>query len=237
MKRDTIRGQDVVFVVAAVLCELYTASRLFSYIFTITFHRGSDGLCTVCGQPEDEHHGREKRCYPNKARSAGDVEVTTLSLLADVGFSVGKLFPLAYSCEDPACAKITHNCVMTLSCWVFAALECAMLHQMVLNLREDGGKSRAAAVKLLELALCLAYVLYDLAPLAHSWSNADTFGVSTIVLIVLTCLAEVLLMAFEVYTICQACSWKKRGVHVHPGDRLVQDDVHELEALPSGQPA
>ncbi|MGB1592312.1 MAG: hypothetical protein ACPIOQ_06125, partial [Promethearchaeia archaeon] len=64
MKQDTIRGQDVAFVVAAVLCELYTASRLFSYIFTIAFHRGSDGLCTVCGQPEDEHHGREKRCYP-----------------------------------------------------------------------------------------------------------------------------------------------------------------------------
>ena len=126
---------------------------------------------------------------------------------------------------------------MTLSCWVFAALECAMLHQMVLKLREDGGKSRAVAVKLLELALCLAYVLYDLAPLAHSLSEAETFGVSTIVLIVLTCFAEVLLMAAEVYTICQACSWKKRGVHVHPGDRLVQDDVHKPEALPSGQPA
>ena len=35
MNQDTIRGQDVAFVVAAVLCELYTASRLFRYIFTI----------------------------------------------------------------------------------------------------------------------------------------------------------------------------------------------------------
>ena len=199
-------GVDVAFVCVALLCEVYTASRLFNYVVTVSFNRGSDGNCTVCGFSEEDHHGSERRCYPNKAQAAGDLEFTVLNFLADVGFSVGKLFPAAYSCQGPNCAKITHNCVMTLSCWLFTALECAFLHQMASNLSADRGSSRVLTVKILELALCLAYIGYDLAPLAHGLSDADTFHAGTIVLIVFACLAEVLLIAFDFYTIWQVYS-------------------------------
>ena len=59
-------------------------------------------------------------------------------------------------------------------------------------------------VKLLEFSLCLAYVLYDLAPLARVFPGSaaeDALGTGTIGLVACTCTAEVVLMLAEIYTI------------------------------------
>ena len=122
--------------------------------------------------------------------------------IADVGFTVGKLFPVTYLCRSLDCAKITHNCVMTLSSCIFAAFECMIL---ALAAAQSEDRSRrdlrssaqiVSMVKFLELALSLSYVLYDFA-------TTEPPGVGTTVLIVVTCLAEVLLLCFDGYTICK----------------------------------
>jgi hypothetical protein len=117
-----------------------------------------------------------------------------LLFLADVGFTVGKLFPATYACRSPDCAKITHNCVMTLASFLFSACECFMLHEMTMdNVRTDQG-SITAVVKMLEIVLAFAYVIYDAA-------TTEPPGVGTTVLVVVACLAEVLLVCFEGYTV------------------------------------
>ena len=55
-----ITAVDIGFVVAMLLCELYTAVCLMNHIFTCSFNRGSDGNCTVCGMPE-EHASTARR--------------------------------------------------------------------------------------------------------------------------------------------------------------------------------
>ena len=117
-----------------------------------------------------------------------------LCCLADVGFTVGKLFPATYACRSLDCAKITHNCVMTLASFLFSAFECYLLHIMAEDNTDEQGNGSTAAVKMLELALALAYILYDAA-------TTEPPGVGTTVLVVVACLAEVLLVCFESYTI------------------------------------
>ena len=58
----------------------------------------------------------------------------------------------------------------------------------------DAIRGSTAAVKMLELALALAYILYDAA-------TTEPPGVGTTVLVVVACLAEVLLVCFESCTI------------------------------------
>ena len=81
---------------------------------------------------------------------------------------------------------------MTLAFFVFSAGECFLLHLMA----EDKDKGSTGMVKLLELALCLAYIVYETA-------TTDPPGGGTTALIVVACLAEVLLLCFEGYTVCK----------------------------------
>jgi hypothetical protein len=117
-----------------------------------------------------------------------------LCCLADVGFTVGKLFPATYACRSLDCAKITHNCVMTLASFFFSAVECYLLHEMADDNKDKQGNGSTAVVKMLELALAFVYILYDAA-------TTEPPGVGTTVLVVVACLAEVLLVCFESYTI------------------------------------
>jgi len=86
---------------------------------------------------------------------------------------------------------------MTLASFVFSALECAMLHTMAEDQKDtSGGTGSTGMVKLLELALCLAYIVYETA-------TTEPPGGGTTALIVVACLAEVLLLCFEGYTVCK----------------------------------
>jgi len=81
---------------------------------------------------------------------------------------------------------------MTLSCFVFSAGECFLL----LVMAQEAHKGSTGMVKFLELALCLAYIVYEAA-------TSEPPGGGTTALIVVACLAEVLLLCFEGYTVCK----------------------------------
>ena len=90
---------------------------------------------------------------------------------------------------------------MTLAGFLFAAFECWGLKQIAKALHEkrsERSESQSTLstgmVKLLELVLCLAYIIYDVA-------TTEPPGVGTTVLVVLSCLAEVLLLCFLGYTV------------------------------------
>ena len=133
-----------------------------------------------------------------------------LCFIADIGFTVGKLFPTSYLCRSLDCAKITHNCVMTLASFFFAAYECVALQEMAKESHKRSGSQSTLStgmVKLLELVLCLAYVIYDVA-------MTETPGVGTTVLVVVSCLAEVLLLCYEGYTVLK---YEMGSAKVSPG--------------------
>ena len=85
---------------------------------------------------------------------------------------------------------------MTLAGFFFAAFECYNLGKMAKNSHESESQSTLSTgmVKLLELVLCLAYVIYDVA-------TTETPGVGTTVLVVVSCLAEVLLLCIDSYSV------------------------------------
>ena len=85
---------------------------------------------------------------------------------------------------------------MTLASFVFSAAECSMLHTMAKATSGGKGSRVTGMVKLLELALCLAYIVYETA-------TTEPPGGGTTALIVVACLAEVLLLCFEGYTVCK----------------------------------
>ena len=120
------------------------------------------------------------------------------------------LFPTSYLCRSLDCAKITHNCVMTLAGFFFTAFECFFLHAMA-QTRHKRSEAQSTLstgmVKLLELVLCLAYVIYDVA-------TTETPGVGTTVLVVVSCLAEVLLLCYEGYTVLK---YEMGSAKVSPG--------------------
>ena len=118
----------------------------------------------------------------------GDHFSFVLWFLADIGFTIGKLFPTTYSCRSLDCAKITHNCCMTLCTLGFAFAETSCL----LKFQDEQGYSRAVMGKTLELTASLAYVVYDSV-------TQDPPGEGTTVLIVIACLGEAGLILFEAY--------------------------------------
>jgi hypothetical protein len=105
---------------------------------------------------------------------------------------------------------------MILSSFVTSAIELYFLHEMAAGREEhrlqglrrnEGknsagrgklleGKNSAGRGKLLEIALCLAYIVYGTA-------TTEPLGPGTTALIVVACLAEVLLLCFEGYTVCK----------------------------------
>ena len=87
---------------------------------------------------------------------------------------------------------------MTLASFVFSAVECYLLHRMAEDTKDSSARkgSSTGMVKLLELALCLAYIVYEAA-------TTQPPGGGTTALIVVACLAEVLLLCFEGYTVCK----------------------------------
>ena len=74
-----ITAADIVFVVGGLVCELYTTYRLI--VFDIDFI-GID---------------------------SADIIWFVLCFIADICFTVGKLFPTNYLCRSLDCAKITHR--------------------------------------------------------------------------------------------------------------------------------
>ena len=135
---------------------------------------------------------------------------------ADVGFTVGKLFPTAYSCRSLDCAKIVHNCCMTLCTFPFILYEGVLLHVMTKDLHDHHqrnvdakGGADGPIVKVLEILVSLAYVVYDAV-------TQDPPGTGTTALIVVTCLAEIFLIYQEYFTIYKYGGLKVRSMSPEP---------------------
>ena len=135
--------------------------------------------------------------------------------VADVGFTVGKLFPTTYNCRSLDCAKIVHNCCMTLCSFPFIFMEGGFLHQLTKYHHENPQKSDAKEgadgpiVKVLEILVSLAYVVYDAV-------TQDPPGTGTTALIVVTCLAEIVLIYQEYLTIYKYGGLKVRSMSPEP---------------------
>ncbi len=139
--------------------------------------------------------------------------------LADVGFSVGKLFPgPAYNCDSWSCRKVTHVCTLTMCASLFQIAEMFLVRTMT----RDQGTTVPALVKILEYSAGLAFVVYGAATL-------DRPGVGTTVLVVFASLAEILLLASKVHTFW---TYMRPESAVGPLLRQVQigecDDVQRL---------
>jgi len=81
------------------------------------------------------------------------------------------------------------------------------LHKNRSERSESQSKLSTGIVKLLELLLCLAYIMYDVA-------TTEPPGVGTTVLVGVSCLAEVLLLCFEGYTVLK---YEMGSAKVSPG--------------------
>ena len=131
---------------------------------------------------------------------------------ADVGFTVGKLFPTTYNCRSLDCAKIVHNCCMTLCTFPFILTEGWALNGMAKDLHGKSdvkGGADGPIVKVLEILVSLAYVVYDVA-------TTDPPGTGTTALIVVTCLAEVVLIFQECHTVYKYGGLQVRTVSPEP---------------------
>ena len=134
--------------------------------------------------------------------------------LADVAFSVAKLFPgAAYNCHSWSCRKVTHVCTMTLCSFLFQLVEVFILRTMT----RDQGTRIPILVKVVEYAASLAFVLYDAL-------TQDPPGVGTTVLVVLASLAEILLLGIEAHT-----SWTYRKPEAAVDPLIVQVELGEYE--------
>ena len=140
------------------------------------------------------------------------VQFVFINFFADVGFTVGKLFPTTYNCRSLDCAKIVHNCCMTLCTFPFILTEGLALHQMAKDLHEKSdvkGGADGPIVKVLEILVSLAYVVYDAV-------TQDPPGTGTTALIVVTCLAEIFLIYQEFLTIYKYGGLKVRSMSPEP---------------------
>ena len=184
-KATEISAYSVSLVVVGIICELFTAISICKWALRV----GDESTST------------------HQTRSTSKYKCIILILfLADIGFSVGKLFPelwfcvydgggffgtghKCYNCDTWSCRKIAHVCTMTLCSFLFQLVEVYILRTM----SRDQGIRVPTLVKLVEYSASLSFVLYDAA-------TQDPPGVGTTVLIVCASLAEVLLLAIEAHT-------------------------------------
>jgi ankyrin repeat protein len=145
-----------------------------------------------------------------------DASKIWILFLADVAFSVAKLFPgVAYNCHSWSCRKVTHVCTMTLCSFLFQLVEVYILRTMT----RDQGTKVPVLVKLVEYSASLAFVIYDAA-------TQDPPGVGTTVLIVFASLAEILLLAMEAHTF-----WTYRRPEAAVGPLIAQTQLGEYDKV------
>ena len=97
----------------------------------------------------------------------------------------------------------THNCVMTLSLFVFSVFEHILVHKMITEGDANGhehklllcwARTGVTKFKLVEYALVASYIIYDAV-------TEDMYGPGTLVLVVMACGAEFLLINLYMFTI------------------------------------
>ena len=176
----------VLFVAGGLLCQLATSVGLLRV------------GCKNSACDKDKWKIIHNNCpVPFNMRCAA---VTCLEV--EISFAVLKLFPSMYYCRTLACAKITHNCLMTLANFPFSLLEGLTLGEKVFQEQEDAehrteGRFVSTATKGAGLVLEFAYVLWDLGK-----QTSEALGAGTWIDIVLACGSDVLLCLFGCFVGC-----------------------------------
>lgn len=116
-----------------------------------------------------------------------------ISFVADVAFTVGKLFPAQYICKTQDCNKLTHNAVMTFCVFTFDFLDSMILYAKNTANARQGHDKLGVTFKVLNVFSGLVYIIYDMA-------TSDTPGIGSAILIALACLSELILLAIEAFT-------------------------------------
>ena len=191
-----ISSADIAFTALGLMCSLHGAFRQ-CYVSKSVRKKFKENwnMCEGCadgGDASSEH----RNCW------------ILVILVWDAGFTVAKLFPgvgVLNECGTMDCAKISHNCLMTLFGLPVNVVEWFMVEQTARAEEEvleeqdnsDTISSRGAPyiahlaiIKGLEFLLALAYIVYDAA-------TVDPPGTGTTALIVVTCLIEVLFIYGE----------------------------------------
>jgi len=137
------------------------------------------------------------------------------ALIASVGCSVGKLYPVKYYCVSRACAKLVHNAVMTLVAFPFDLGEAFAVKEIEVRGKHSGfgviwktlkllgiqvrGKYSGIGVilKSLNILGTLVYLIYDTV-------RYPPPGPGSMALVILGFVCECLLIVIEVVTVCQA---------------------------------
>jgi hypothetical protein len=164
-----IEWQDGLFVVLAILSEPY------SYYATRRFIKTS-GLRNRNGEDW----------------SVPGLWFATLCSFATVVFNLLKLFVLnpvgTDLCQTNRCAKVVHNCTMTLCCIAPDLLHCVFMHSKT---AQDPVPTRLQLCwKMFQVGVCFGYIVYDA-------DKNPAPGPGTTALVVLTCLAELVVFSLE----------------------------------------
>jgi hypothetical protein len=116
-----------------------------------------------------------------------------IALIAGVGCSLGKLYPIRYFCTSLLCSKLVHNAIMTLVAFPFDLVETYAL--MAIEVKE-GDTRIGLGFKISNILASLAYLLYDTA-------RTPFPGPGSVVLVVIACLCDCFLLSVEVITVCK----------------------------------
>ena len=114
--------------------------------------------------------------------------------LASLGFTIGKVFPydMRYFCDNWCCVNAVHTATMTLANFPFDLLELILVQKRSNALGYKGG---GAVLKFAGIFVNFVWVIVD-----ASTQNAPDAGSTA--LVVVACLAEIFLLAFNLYLFC-----------------------------------
>ena len=188
-----IQAKDVGLVVLNIVCELYGFYIAVKWINT-RLNTGDDGLAAV-GVPEERRDSIQLwGAGFGFLRQPPDVwkKVLFLSMVADIGFSVAKLFPgPRYACDNDklipnvgSCLKVMHISIMTASDWFIQFCICMEVH------RQHGHETRTKVhplVKMVEYSSNVALIISQDG--GHGWFE--------VLVIVITCILELSLVFCE----------------------------------------
>lgn len=134
---------------------------------------------------------------PDKSTTLGDMCCCSENswqmwcYFASLGFTIGKIFPydMRYSCDNWCCVNAVHTATMTLANFPFDMLELILVQKRSIIMGYERG---GAFLKVAGIFVNFVWVIV-------SGSKNNALDAGSTVLVVVACLAEIVLMAFELY--------------------------------------
>ena len=153
-----------------------------------------------------------------------------LSLVANIGCSIGKLFPGRYACNSWQCTTLVHNAFMTLTSGSVDLVERYLFLSVIikdsysdrcfgcLEVNMDGW--RRLAQKAAQIGVTLAWTLGDTLEAARAAPGAGTLALS-----VLSCLIQLLLLLLDI-----EAAWRAQILN-NPDQYSIEELEHPASPL------